>query len=98
MAFLKKFMKNALMIELRNAGLNVQAQTPVEVRYENQIVGEYCPDIIVENSVIVELKAVDNIDKSHYRQCINYLAATEYKLCLLVNFGREKAQIKRVVL
>ena len=95
--FMEKVYENALLFELRNMGLNVKAQVPINVKYKSEIVGEYFADIIVEDKIILELKAVDHLDKIHEAQLLNYLNATKYKVGLLVNFTYPKAIIKRFV-
>ena len=95
--FLEKVYENALAMELRRSGLNVEQQASLTVRYEGEIVGEYCADLIVEGRVIVELKAVKALDNVRMAQCLNYLKASGLKLCLLLNFGRTKVQVKRIV-
>ena len=96
--FLEKVYENALLIELRNSGLKAEAQVPVKVRYKGQEIGEYFADIIVENQVILELKAMESLQKIHEAQLLNYLKATGYKIGLLINFTYPKAQIKRFVM
>ena len=96
--FLEKVYENALAIELRNNGLKVQQQHPIKVFYDGQAVGDFAADLLVESCVIVELKAVRTFDDVHSAQCLNYLKATNLKLCLLVNFGRPRVEIKRLVL
>ena len=96
--FLEKVYENTLMFELRNNGLTVESQVPIKVKYKNENVGEYFADIIVENQVILEMKAVSSLDKTHEAQILNYLKATGYKVGLLVNFTHPKAQIRRFVL
>ena len=96
--FLEKVYENALMFELRNNGLTVESQVPIKVKYKNENVGEYFADIVVENQVILEIKAVNLLDKTHEAQILNYLKATGYKIGLLVNFTHPKAQIRRFVL
>jgi GxxExxY protein len=96
--FLEKVYENALLIELRNIGLNAKAQVPINVKYEGEIVGEYFADIVVEDKVVLELKAVVYLEKIHEAQLLNYLNATEYNIGLLVNFTYPKAIIKRFVL
>ena len=95
--FLEKVYENALVHEIRKTGLLAERQVPTIVKYDNIAVGEYISDILVEKCVIVELKAAKNIDNIHLAQCMNYLKATELKLCLLLNFGTPKVQIKRIV-
>ena len=94
--FLEKVYENALAYELRKAGLNVAQQHEITVRHDDIIVGEYTADILVEDVVVVELKAVKVLDSVHTAQCINYLKATGLRLCLLLNFGKPRVEIQRV--
>jgi GxxExxY protein len=96
--FLEKIYENALIIELRDRGLNAVNQVPISVKYKDEEVGEYFADIVVEDKVILELKAVESLEKVHEAQLLNYLKATDYKLGLLVNFTHPKAIIRRFVL
>jgi len=96
--FLEKVYEKALMIELRGRGLSVENQVPLKVSYKEQIVGEYFADLLVEDRVIVEIKSVANLLKEHQAQVLNYLKATGISVGLLVNFTRDKAEIKRMVL
>lgn len=96
--FLEKVYENALVIELRRAGLHLEQQHPVKVFYDNLAVGEFALDLLVESRVIVELKAAKALDEVHSAQCMNYLKAAGLKVCLLINFGRPRAQIKRIVM
>jgi GxxExxY protein len=95
--FLEKVYENALALELRAAGMDVRQQHPVRVAYQGEVVGDYYADLLVESSVIVELKASRSIDDSHVAQCINYLKATGIKVCLLLNFGTPRVQVRRIV-
>ena len=95
--FLEKVYENALAMELRKAGLNVEQQAAVEVEYEGAVVGQYFADLLVEECVLVELKAAKGIDDVHTAQCLNYLKAADLKVCLLVNSGRPKLKVKRIV-
>ena len=94
--FLEKVYENALALELREAGLGVQQQYAMEVRYKQAMVGVYTADMLVQNAVLVELKAVKALDSIHEAQCINYLKATGLPLCLLLNFGHPRLEIKRL--
>ena len=94
--FLEKVYENSMMIELNRLGLNAVKQFPITVHYDEFNVGEYFADIIVENSVIVELKAAENLVVEHEIQLVNYLKATEIEVGLLLNFGKEP-QLKRKV-
>ena len=95
--FLEKVYENALVHELRKSGLRVEQQRPSVVTYDGVIVGEYAADMVVESSVIVELKAVNMVDQVHVAQCLNYLKATSMRLCLLLNFGSPRLQVKRII-
>ena len=95
--FLEKVYENAMLIELTKFGLNCKNQFPIEVFYDEKKVGEYFADIIVNDSVIVELKAAENLCEEHECQLVNYLKATEIEVGLLLNFGKEP-QLKRKVL
>ena len=95
--FLEKVYENALAHELRKAGLRVAQQQGVSVTYDDVIVGEYAADLLVEAAVLVELKAVRALDDIHQAQCMNYLRATGMHLCLLLNFGRPRLEIRRIV-
>ncbi len=95
--FLEKVYENALRIELTRSGLSVDQQFPIDVRYDGQKVGEFVADLVVERTVVVEIKAVKRNDDVHIAQCLNYLKATGMKICLLINFGKPKVSIRRIV-
>ena len=90
--------ENALLAELKIRGLQVKNQVPIRVLYKGEVVGDYAADLLVEDKVIVELKTVENLDKTHEAQLLNYLKATGLHVGLLVNFRHKKADIKRMVL
>jgi GxxExxY protein len=94
--FLEKVYENSLLIELRKSELECVAQHPIEVFYDNSKVGFYIADIIVNNCVIVEIKATEAICEEHEAQLTNYLKATDVEVGLLLNFGK-KAEFKRKV-
>ncbi|WP_157867366.1 GxxExxY protein [Gloeothece citriformis] len=96
--FVEKVYEKALVYELRKQGLQAEAQYPVQVYYDGFIVGEFLIDILVENCIVVELKALKALDQNHYAQCINYLKATKLKTCLLINFGQPRVEHKRIIL
>ena len=96
--FLEKVYENALQSELKSQGLQAEAQFPVAVRYKNEIVGEYFADVLVENTVILELKAQPQTTKANEAQLLNYLKATGLHIGLLVNFTYPKATIQRFVI
>ena len=94
--FLEKVYENALVHELRKNGLLAVAQRSIIVLYDGVIVGEYYADILVNDTVIIELKATKNLDKVFTAQCLNYLKATGKPICLLLNFGQPRVEIKRL--
>ena len=94
--FLEKVYENAMLLELKSMGLRCERQKPIEVFYKDHQVGEYFADLIVEECVIIELKAAEGLVEEHEHQLINYLKATEIEVGLLLNFGK-KPQFKRKV-
>jgi len=94
--FLEKVYENALLKELQKQGLKCTTQMPIKVYYDNTIVGKYFADLIVNEKVIIELKASENLTKAHEIQLINYLKATNVKVGLLFNFGK-KSQLRRKI-
>ncbi len=94
--FLEKVYENALSLKVKSKGLKVKQQEPINVFFEGQLVGEYFADLLIEDSVIVELKAISDIAKIHEAQLVNYLKATKTKVGLLINFG-DKLTIKRKI-
>ena len=94
--FLEKVYENALAHEIRKLGLKVEVQKPLFVMYDGVVVGEYFADLLVEDILLIELKTTNGFSENHKAQCINYLNATKLPLCLLVNFGRPRVEIKRI--
>lgn len=86
--FLEKVYERALLLELRDMGLAVAAQVPIRVKYKGTVVGDYCADLLVEDLIIVELKAAEAIAEEHKIQLVNYLKATDKEVGLLLNFGK----------
>lgn len=78
--------ENALIHELRKSGRNVEQQAKIKVYYDGIIVGDYIADIIVDEKVLLEIKAIQNLADVHIAQCLNYLTATRLPICLLINF------------
>jgi len=95
--FLEKVYENSLSFELRRSGLLVEPQKLFPVKYEGVIVGEYQADLVVAGKVIVECKAVSNVDSIHEARLMNYLKASGVHVGLLINFGRPKLQYRRLV-
>lgn len=93
--FLEKVYENALVHELRKNGLVAEPQKPISVIYDGVVVGEYFADILVNDTVILELKSVKALDEAFTAQCLNYLKATGKPICLLLNFGKPRLEIKR---
>lgn len=94
--FLEKVYENALKIELTKMDLSVEKQKLIKVYYDNSEVGEYFADLLVNNLVIIELKAAETLMEEHENQLINYLKATDIEVGLLLNFGK-KPQISRKI-
>jgi len=95
--FLEKVYENAFMRELQLRGIQVSVQHPIKIEYKGVVVGDYYADIIVENKVIVELKTGESVNPIHEAQLLNYLKATGIKLGLLINFGTDKCEYKRLI-
>jgi len=96
--FLEKVYENALAHEMRKAGLAVVRQHAMVVKYDGVVVGEYVADLLVESLVLVELKHARAIGDVHLAQCLNYLKATGLRLCLLLNFGKPRLEVRRISL
>jgi GxxExxY protein len=94
--FLEKVYEKALYLELLNNGINCKRQCPIKVYYNGTIVGEYYADIIVEDSIILELKAAEALVIEHEYQLVNYLKATEIELGILLNFGKEPKFLRKI--
>lgn len=96
--FLVKVYENALMVLFDENGISAQSQFPIQVEFHGHIVGDYIADIVVENSIIVELKAQEQMLQIHKAQTLNYLRATKFRLALLLNFGKRSLESDRIVL
>lgn len=94
--FLEKVYENSLKIELRSLGLKVEQQKNIKVNYEGYEVGDYFADLIVNDDVIIELKAAESICEEHEAQLLNYLRATDKEVGLLFNFGKEAKFVRKV--
>ena len=94
--FVEKVYENALAHLIRKSGLLVAQQHPIKVSFDGIIVGDFYADLLVENRVLVELKAVSRLLDPHTAQSLNYLRASEMEICLLINFGKSKIEIKRM--
>ncbi len=95
--FLEKIYENALCKKLKEQNLEIKQQYPINVYFENELIGAYFADILVENKVIIELKAIEKLHIVHEVQLVNYLKATKIEVGLLINFATEKLEIKRKV-
>ena len=94
--FVEKVYENALAHLIRKSGLLVAQQHPIKVLFDGIIVGDFYADLLVENRVLVELKAVSRLSDPHTAQSLSYLRASEMEICLLINFGKSKIEIKRM--
>ena len=93
--FLEKVYENSLAIRLQKAGLTVDQQKPIKVYFDGQVVGEYFADLVVNDLIILEVKAVQKLAEEHEAQLINYLKATTYEVGLLLNFGPEPQVVRK---
>lgn len=94
--FLENVYQNAMYLELKSQGFKVEAQKQIKVYYKDELVGNFIADLLIDDVIIVELKACDTLVKSQYAQTLNYLKATNIEIGLLLNFG-EKPEIKRLI-
>jgi GxxExxY protein len=94
--FLEKVYQNAMYLELQSCGFKVEAQKQIKVYFKKQLVGEYYSDLLVEDKVIIELKATELLMNIHVAQIMNYLKATPIEVGLLLNFG-EEPEFKRLI-
>ena len=95
--FLESVYEKCLLIELKKEGLKAETQKAITVYYENEVVGEFKADILVEDAVVLELKSVKEISQAHEVQLVNYLVATGKEVGLILNFGEQKVEIKRKI-
>jgi GxxExxY protein len=95
--FLESVYEKCLLIELRKAGLDMESQEPIRVYYDDEIVGEFVADIIVNDTIILELKSVRRVIKAHEVQLVNYLVSTGKPVGLILNFGERKVEVKRKI-
>ena len=93
--FLETVYQKALLIELKKNNILAEAEIPIDVYYDDSVVGEYRADIIVEKRIIIEIKAIQHLMSAHEAQLVNYLTATKIDCGLLINFGGERLEIRR---
>jgi len=93
--FLENVYQKAMIIELEKSDLSVEAEKPIKVFYDNQIVGDFYVDLYINKAVVVELKSVQNLSKEHEVQLVNYLNALKKEIGLLINFGPSGVEVKR---
>jgi GxxExxY protein len=95
--FLEKVYENALMVLMEENQIKAEQQFPIKVNFHGRVIGNYIADILVENSIILELKTVQSITKYEKAQTLNYLKATGLKLAIILNFGKESLTHERLV-
>jgi GxxExxY protein len=93
--FLESIYHNALLLRLKKLGLKVESQRPLPVYFDGEMIGDFLADIIVEDCLILELKAVSALNSAHEVQLVNYLTATKIETGLLLNFGSKSLEFKR---
>jgi GxxExxY protein len=95
--FLEKVYGNAMILLFKREVINARKQAPIKVYFEGEVVGEYFVDILVEDKIILEIKALDKIIDVHIAQTLNYLKATGSQLAIILNFGKKKLEYERIV-
>lgn len=95
--FLEKVYENSLMVLFKREGISAKQQAPIKVFFENERVGEYLTDILIEDKIILEIKAADSIIEEYRAQTLNYLKATGLKLAIIINFGKISLEYERLV-
>lgn len=95
--YLESVYEKCLLIEFRNNDITAESQVPIEVKYDGENVGNFIADILVESTIIIELKSIKQLSKAHEVQLVNYLVATQTDVGLLINFGESKVEVKRKV-
>ncbi|MGH7799533.1 MAG: GxxExxY protein [Thermodesulfobacteriota bacterium] len=94
--FLEKVYENAMML-FRREGIQAKQQAPIKVYFEGEVVGEYFADILVEDKISLEIKALDKIIEAHIVQTLNYLKATGIRLGIILNFGKKRFEYERLI-
>lgn len=95
--YLESVYEKCMLIELRKAGLDTDSQKPIRVQYDGEVVGDFIADILVNDTVLLELKSVRKLVEAHEVQLVNYLVATGKPVGLLINFGETQVGVKRKV-
>ena len=95
--FLEKVYQKAMQVELKNGGLKTEFESPIKVGFKGYVIGDYFADLLVEDKVIVELKAAEAYSSKDKVQLINELKATDVRVGLLINFGRERVEFRRLI-
>ena len=95
--YLESVYEKCMLIELRKAGFDIEPQKPIKVQYDGEVVGDFIADVLVNDTVILELKSVRKLVEAHEVQLVNYLVATGKPVGLLINFGETKVAVKRKV-
>lgn len=93
--FLESVYEKSLIVALAQKNLRVEAQVPLKVAFRGVVVGDFYADLLVEGMILVEIKAVDSLNKQHYSQILNYLKTTGLEVGLIVNFGNQKLEYRR---
>jgi GxxExxY protein len=96
--FLEKVYENAMMVLFRREKIPAVQQSPIQVHFEGEVIGNYVPDILIDEKIIFELKSVEKITNAHRAQVLNYLKATRKRLAIILNFAKKKLEYERLVL
>ena len=95
--FLESVYEKCMIIELNKSILKTESQKPIIIHYDDEVVGEFVADLVIEDTIIVEIKSVKHLIQAHEVQLVNYLVATKKDVGLLINFGEKKVEVKRKV-
>ncbi|HQZ97928.1 MAG TPA: GxxExxY protein [Pyrinomonadaceae bacterium] len=95
--YLERVYENSLMVLFRKNGIHAEQQCPIKVRFEGEIVGDYCADVLVDGNVLIELKVADRITDVHKAQVLNFLKATGVELGMIFNFGAKSFEHHRLI-
>ena len=96
--FLERVYENAMAIRFKETGIHYEQQKKIEVHYHRQLVGEFYADLVIDDKIIIELKAVEKLLNNHFAQLLNYLKASKYEIGYVINFGERPLQFKRLVM
>ena len=96
--FLEKVYENAMAIRFNETDIHFEQQKKIQVSYHKHIVGEFYADLVIDDKIIIELKAVEKLHNNHFAQLLNYLKASQYEVGYVINFGEKPLKFKRLIM